>query len=119
AVSDDPNGGYFVHPALSDTMTKRLFDLSPMRRLVRVVQIGDGSGFEEPLDLDESGAIWVGEEENRAPTTTPKLGMLSIPLMESYALQPITQRLLDDAGIDLGAWVMEKISDKFARSEGS
>jgi HK97 family phage major capsid protein len=38
---------------------------------------------------------------------------------ELYALQPVTQRLLDDASFDIGKWVEGKIADKFARSEGT
>lgn len=115
----DPNGGYFVMPAVSDGITQRLYDVSPMRRLSRYEVITAGDSFEEVDDRDESEAVWVGEEEARPATATPTLGKWSVPLHEIYALQPITQRLLDDSGRDLGAWIAGKISDKFARSEGT
>ncbi|WP_108460213.1 phage major capsid protein [Devosia naphthalenivorans] len=118
SVADDPGGGYFVHPALSDTMSKKIFDSSPLRKLVRVVQIGDGGSFEEPIDHDEVGAEWVGEEEARPETKAPKIGLLTIPLMESYSLQVVTQRLLHDAGFDVGEWIVSKMVDKFGRADG-
>jgi HK97 family phage major capsid protein len=99
-------------------MSKRIFDQSPLRKLIRVVQIGAGDAFEEPIDNGEVGAEWVGEEEARPATTPPKVGMLNIPLDEVYSLQPVTQRLLDDAGFDVGNWILQKISDKFARADG-
>jgi HK97 family phage major capsid protein len=39
--------------------------------------------------------------------------------MELYALQPVTQRLLDDARFDVGAWISAKIADKFSRTFGA
>jgi HK97 family phage major capsid protein len=118
SVADDTAAGYLVHPQLSDAMSKRIFDQSPLRKLIRVVQIGAGDAFEEPIDNGEVGAEWVGEEEARPATTPPKVGMLNIPLDEVYSLQPVTQRLLDDAGFDVGNWILQKISDKFARADG-
>jgi HK97 family phage major capsid protein len=115
----DPGGGYLVMPAVSEGMTKRLFDASPMRRLARYEQITAGDRFLEVDDRNETSAAWVGEQEARPETNTPDLGYWSIPLHEIYALQKITQRLLDDSGRDVGAWIAEKISDKFSRSEGT
>jgi len=118
SVGSDPDGGYLVSPVRSSGMQKRIRDLSPLRRLARVETITTGDAFEEPLDLGESGATWVGETAARPATTTPQLGMMRIPVHEIYALQTVTQRLLDDAGFDLGGWVDGKIAEKFARSEG-
>lgn len=119
SVSDDTGAGYLVSPQLADAISKRIYDQSPIRQLVRVVEIGDSGSFQEPVDTDDVGAEWVGEEEERAPTTAPKVGLLNIPLDEIYALQPVTQRLLDDARFDVGAWVIEKIGDKFGRADGA
>lgn len=119
SVGSDSEGGYTVLPVLSSSMTKRLFDQSPMRRLARVETMQTGDTFEELTDLDDVGGTWVGEKQSRPATTTGSFGKLSIPLREIYALQPVTQRLLDDSSRDIGGWVTGKISDKFGRSEGS
>lgn len=119
SVGSDPDGGYLTSPVLSTMMTARLRDQSPMRNLARVETITTGDAFEEPLDLDDVDATWVGEKQARPATGTAKVGMLTVPVHEIYALQPVTQRLLDDSGFDIGGWVEGKIADKFGRSEGA
>jgi HK97 family phage major capsid protein len=119
SIGSDADGGYIVSPAISATMTKKLFDFSPLRRLARVETITTGDAWEEPIDNDEVGATWVGESQSRPATDTPTLGLLRVPVHEIYALQSVTQRLLDDATSNVGAWIENKISDKFARSEGT
>jgi len=119
SVGSDPDGGYVVHSVMAQSMIKRIYDLSPMRRLSRVETITIGDAWEEPLDLDESGATWVGEQTARPATDTPGLGMLRVPVHEIYALQKVTQRLIDDAAIDVGGWVTGKVNDKLARAEGA
>lgn len=117
SVGTDPDGGYFVLPALSDTMTKKLFDSVAMRRLARVVTITAGASWKEPIDLGEPAATWVGESQARPTTATPSIGMLEVPVREIYSLQPVTQGLIDSVGFDLGGWLNDKLSDKFSRSE--
>lgn len=119
SVGSDPDGGYLVLPALSSGMTKKLWDLTPLRRIARVETITAGSEWTEPVDNGESGATWVSEQTARPATSTPQLGELKVPLEEIYGLQPVTQRLVDDAGFDLGSWIEGKLTDKFARTEGS
>jgi len=118
SVGSDPDGGYVVVPARSMGMTKKIFDASPIRRLARVETITTGDRWEEPVDADDVGAEWVGETAARTATETAQLGLLVVPVHESYSLQPVTQRLIDDASIDVGVWVEGKIADKFARQEG-
>lgn len=118
SVGSDPDGGYLVLPNISSTMTKRIYDMSPMRRLARVETISTGDAWEEPIDIEEVSGSWVGEQEDRPKGTTAKVGMFRVPLMEIFANQPVTQRLLDDSAFDIGGWVTGKIGDKFARSEG-
>lgn len=118
AAGSDPSGGYFVVSSLSNSMTSRIFDESPMRRLARIVAISNGDTFEEPLDMDEADASWVGEQASRPKGDDPTVGKISVPLHEIYALQTISQKLLDVANYNLGAWLEGKIADKFARTEG-
>jgi HK97 family phage major capsid protein len=117
-VSSDPDGGYTVFPVLSDGVTKRMFDQSPMRRLSQVETITTGDSWEEPIDNDDVGATWVGETESRPETSSPQVGVLSVPVDEIYAMPKVSQRMLDDSSWNIGAWLEGKIGDKFGRSEG-
>lgn len=119
SAASGPDGGYVVVPALSSSMTSRIFDESPIYGLARVIDMTSGDVWEEPLDMGESEAEWIGESSDREDTDTPQLGKLSIPLNEIDASQLITQKLLDVSYIDLGAWLEGKITDKFARKEGA
>lgn len=115
----EPDGGFMVSPALSNAMITRIFDQSPIRSLSRVETIGIGDAYEEPIDDNDVGATWAGQSQDRTATTAAQLGFLRVPLHEIYALQPVTQRLIDDARFDVGAWVQGKIADKFGRTEGT
>src|SRR5438067_985688 len=64
SVGSDPDGGYLVPPTMSDSMTKTLFETSPIRQLARVVEISTDA-FEEPVDRYEPDAQWVAETGTR------------------------------------------------------
>jgi HK97 family phage major capsid protein len=118
-VGSEPDGGYLVTPALSSRINAKLFDISPLGRLARRERITTGDAFEEPQDTDDIGATWAGETTTRPASTTAQLKGLRVPVDEIYTNQPVTQRLLDDAGFDVGKWLENKIADKFARSEAA
>ncbi|MGH8628680.1 MAG: phage major capsid protein, partial [Gammaproteobacteria bacterium] len=118
SVSDDPSGGYFAPVELQNSITKTVFNSSPVRQIARVVTVDSGE-FEEILDRHEPAASWVIETESRAETATPEIGKLSIPVHEHYANPKVTQKLLDDAKIDLAGWLTEKVGDKFGRAEAT
>jgi HK97 family phage major capsid protein len=119
SVGSDPDGGYGVTPQLSATIAKRLFDQSPLRQICRVVEVGNFDSYQEPMQIGDSSATWVSENASRPATPTPTLGMVDIPVNELYMNQPVTQRLLDDSRFDMAGFVVERASDRFARTEGT
>lgn len=119
SVGSDPDGGYGVTPQLSDQISRRLYDQSHMRQICRVVEVGSFDSFEEPYQIGDTSAVWVGESASRPATATPTLGLLNVPVNEIYASQPVTQRLLDDSRFDMAGFVVERASDRFGRSEGT
>lgn len=118
SVGSDPDGGYVVLPTRSQAMITRLYNESPMRRLSRVETMETGDAWEEVVDLDEAASSWVGETTTRPATTTPRVGLLKVPLLEVYANPKVTQKLLDTSYMDVGLWLDNKINDKFARGDG-
>lgn len=117
--SDGTKGGFSVFPHVSDQIYVRTFEQSAMARLARIQDVADGSTFQEPQDLGQPGATWVGETDARPSTASADFALLNIALDELYINQSITQRLLDDSRYNLGAWLTERISDKFGRTTGA
>jgi HK97 family phage major capsid protein len=106
-VGQDPAGGYWVTPDTSGRIVKKVYESTPMRQLATVVSIGTDK-LEGPIDNGEADAAWVGETTTRAQTDTPQLGMWEIPVHELYAYPKVTQKLLEDAKIDVEAWLADK-----------
>ena len=117
-VGSDPDGGYWVPDQMSARIITQIFESSPMRQLATVETIS-GDSLEIPNDLGEVAAGWVGEQEARPVTATPTTGVMRIVCNEMYAMPSATQKLLEDAAIDVEAWLAKKISDKFGRVEAT
>jgi HK97 family phage major capsid protein len=118
SVGSDPAGGYFVTPDMSGRMAQLIFESSPIRQIADVQSISTDA-LEGNADLDEASTGWVGEASARAETNTPEVGRWRIPVMEQYAMPKTTQRLLDDAQVDVGAWLEGKVADKLSRTENN
>jgi HK97 family phage major capsid protein len=119
AIGSDPDGGYLVLPAMSETIQRRAFDLSPIARLARQVTIGAGDSWEEVTDLADYEATWTGETEARPETDGSDLSKIRIALDEIYANVRVSQRLLDDSAYDVGGHVTGQIANKFARAQAA
>ena len=118
SVGVDTDGGYLVTPEMSSRIITRVFETSPMRAAANVVSISSDA-LEGIEDLDEADAGWVGETASRPDTDTPQLGQWRIPTHEVYAQPKVTQRLLDDAAMDIEAYLARKTGDKIARMENA
>jgi HK97 family phage major capsid protein len=118
SVGSDPDGGYVVTPDTSGRVVQRVFETSPMRAYASV-QVISTDALEGLFDLNETGASWVAETAVRSETATPQLGQWRIPAHELSAFPFATQKLLDDANINMEAWLADKVADKFARTEAA
>jgi HK97 family phage major capsid protein len=118
SVGSDPDGGYVVDPDTSGRMIRKIFETSPVRQYASV-QVISTDALEGLRDLDETSFGWVGETSSRTETTTPQLDKWRIPVHEMYAEPRATQKLVDDAAIDMEAWLADKVADKFARAENT
>jgi HK97 family phage major capsid protein len=118
SVGTDPDGGYVVNPDLSGRIVMKVFETSPMRAYASI-QVISSDALEGLFDLNEASSGWVGETDSRGETNTPQLGKWRIPAHELYAKPKATQKLLDDASINMEAWLASKVSEKFARDEAN
>ena len=118
SVGSDPDGGYMVTPTIGQIITGVQFETSPMRAVANIETISSDA-FEAPRDDDEAAAGWVGEQEDRPETGTPKGGLQRIPVHELYANPKVTQKLLEDNAWNVESWLGNKIGDKFGRVEAN
>lgn len=116
SVGSDPEGGYVVYPDMSGQIVQKVFETSPMRAYASIQTISTDA-LEGIFDLNEASFGWVEETESRSETNTPDIGRWRIPVHEMYAFPFATQKLLDDAAIDMENWLSMKVADKFARAE--
>jgi HK97 family phage major capsid protein len=118
SVDSDPDGGYLVRPEVSSEIVKKVFESSPVRELASVQTISSDA-LEIIEDLDEAASGWVGERQARSETDTPQIKKIVIPAHELYANPKASQKLLDDAQVNIESWLQEKVSSKFARDEAT
>ncbi len=113
----DTDGGYLAPIEWDRTIGEKLKKISPMRAESRVITISV-AGFKKYFSDRNVGSGWVGETASRPATTTPQIGVLDFVPGELYANPAISQQLLDDAAVDLEAWLGSEVDSEFARQEG-
>ena len=114
----DPDGGYLVPDEISSTIISLQRDISPLRRLARVVPTRSHS-YSQPINRNGTASGWVSERGPRPETEALDLAMLDFPSGEIYANPAVTQQLLDDNDFNLGSFLVEEISKEFDQQEGA
>lgn len=69
------------------------------------------------IDKETADAGWVAETQARPETGTPQLAKIQIPAHEMYARPRATQKLLDDALLNVEDWLSQKVVQKMAMME--
>lgn len=119
SVGTDPQGGYLVTPDLGGRMVERAFETSPMRQYASVQAISTDA-LEGTVDTDEATVGWVSELGTRTTSNTPLVpAPWRIPVHEIYSQPPASQKLLEDANIDVVAWLSKKVGDKIGRTSNT
>lgn len=113
----DGEGGYLAPVEWDRTITDKLVQVSPMRQIAQVQTIST-SGFKKLFNNRGTGSGWVGETAARTETTTPTFSPLTFAPGEIYANPAATQQLLDDAEVNLEAWLAGEVETEFAYQEG-
>lgn len=118
SIGSDADGGYLVPSETETAVNTALKDISPMRAIAGIRQVSSAT-YKRPFAISGPDAGWVGETAARPETTAPTLAELSFPTMELYAMPAATQALLDDAAVDMDAWLAEEVRAAFAGQEGA
>jgi HK97 family phage major capsid protein len=119
SVGSDLNGGYLVDPDETGQMVKKIFETSDVRRYASVQSISTDA-LEGSADLDEASGGWVSELGTRSDSTTPTVPQpWRIPVFELYSQPKASQKLINDASIDVAGWLNGKVSDKLSRLQNT
>ena len=118
SVISDPAGGYMVPVEMSERIVTRQYDTTPLRQVATVMSV-TSEAVEMLRDTNEPDAVWASELATRSDTAEGTLGRIRIPVHELHAQPRATQKLLDDAVINVEEWLINKVADKFARRENS
>jgi len=119
SVGSEKEGGLLAPGQMLSTTKRRLFETSDVRAIA-TVQPTTRSYIEFPLDTNEAqSGGWAAEKQSRTETGTPQVGRQKIDTHEQYAEPHVTQSLLDDAAVDIEAWLGNKIGDILSRTENA
>lgn len=116
SVGSDTNGGYLAPVEWDRQISKEQVVTSPMRKLAKVVTTSVGA-FSTLWQSGNPGSGWVGETAARPQTSNPTFDPITFAAGEIYANPAATQRILDDAAIDIGAWLVDALRVEFNRQE--
>jgi HK97 family phage major capsid protein len=112
------DGGYAVPREIDAMIASELKEISPIRNLAQVVQVGS-TGYRKLVATGGTASGWVSETAARPETGTPQFSEVAPPFGELYANPAASQAMLDDAAFDLETWLASEIAMEFARAEGA
>ena len=116
-TQSDPDGGYVVPEEMESGIDRVLGVMSALRSMATVRRIGAPT-YKKLVNAGGASSGWVGEQGSRTETNTPTLKALEFQAMELYAQPGSTQTALDDASMDVAAWLADEVSIEFAEQEG-
>src|SRR5436305_15320113 len=118
STSGEPQRGITLAPSPVARMIAKVYEMSPIRHITSAINISTNV-LEGMYDNDQASYGWVGETQARTDTNTPEVGKYRIEAHEMYAQPKASQTLLDDAAVDVEAWLQNKVSTRFARVESA
>ena len=118
SVGSDAEGGWLVPGQMDSVIEKYERDMTPMRQYARVITVLN-EHYEKLVKQGEASSGWVGEQEARPDTNAPTWALLTPFFGEIYAKPKVTQKALDDAGINLEAELGEDVGVEFAEKENT
>lgn len=118
SMDSNPDGGFLVPEQTEAAIDRVLGTVSVMRSRARVMRIS-APVYKKLVNQGGTEAGWVSERQTRPETDTSRLSELVFNLMEIYANPAATQQLLDDARVDIAAWLADEVNIAFAEQEGA
>jgi HK97 family phage major capsid protein len=110
-------GGFALPEEISREIGRLELLFSPVRSLVKVVQVGTND-YKELVSKRGASSGWVGETGSRTATTTPQLRERAPTFGEIYAYPQVSEWSLDDIFFNVDNWLSEEVAQEFAQEEG-
>ncbi|MFI0847880.1 phage major capsid protein [Mesorhizobium sp. IMUNJ 23232] len=114
-VADDTAGGYLAPDQFIAEVIRGIVERSPIRQAARVGSTSAGNVI-LPKRTGRPTARWVGETETRTGTEST-YGQVDIEVFEMACYVDVSQRLLEDAAVNVEGEVSSDLSEEFARLE--
>lgn len=108
-------GGYLLTPNIQKMVYDKIDDLCIMRKICSVQTISSSSL--EVIDSSGMTPSWIGETGAVNDTDTSIFSKKTINTHDLIAQPKVSQKLLDDAAIDLEEWLANRLSIDFAGAE--
>jgi HK97 family phage major capsid protein len=118
SVDSEVGGGFLVVPEIANEITKKIHLSSPIRQLASVQAISSAS-LKINSDLDTRTANWQGERSTRSEGTNPTIKQDEIFAHEMDCNPGATQQFLDDAAVNVEAWLADYAAEAFALAEAT
>jgi HK97 family phage major capsid protein len=115
-VADDSSGGYLAPAEFSAEVVKGIVEMSPIRQAARVGSTSSGEVL-LPKRTGRPTGSWVGETDTRTGTES-SYGQIEVPIHEMACYVDVSQRLLEDAAVNVESEVASDLSEEFGRLEG-
>lgn len=113
---NEGDGGFLVTPEMDSMINRVLANTVAMRGLANVRPIGSAS-LKSFTSVGGASARWAGEDEDKTETSTPRLVEIEITPGELYGEPCATQWFLDDAAVNVEAWLGDELGISFAEAE--
>ncbi len=112
----DTDGGFLVHPEITDLLLKNITEISPIRQIARVRQTSSKSiVIHRRTGIIQGG--WTGECEQITDTSST-YGDEEIFVNRLTVCNTITVEMLNDSSFNMETEIMMDVTEDFAQKEG-
>lgn len=118
SVGTNADGGFALPKVIADEIEQLARDMSPIRRLATVVQVGT-SNYNRLVNKNGIASGWVGEAAARPSTNTSTFDNVTPPMGTVYANPQITQDALDDLQFNVETEIVSQLSEELMVAEAS
>jgi len=116
-TSTPATAGNALPEVISRQIEKKMLDLSPMRRICRVENVGT-TDYKKLVNVRGAAAAWVGEDSARNQTEVSSIQSVAPTFGTIYAYPHTTEEALNDLFFDVQNWLITEASDAIAKAEG-